>query len=277
MVKKLEMTVLIDNAAEPPLASEWGLSILIHADDRKILLDTGASGLFAQNADALGIDLAKVDTGVLSHAHYDHADGMETFFSLNQHAPFLVRKGSCENCFGIKEGNFTYIGIRRGVLDKYDAHIQYVSGIYKISDGIWLVPHRKADYSAVALRNDLYTVDQEERLPDDFAHEQSLVIETGRGLVVFNSCSHTGMSNILKDISEFLGNSDVCAYIGGLHLYKMTDEELDTLSEEIKNTSVKHIFTGHCTGDRAFSFLKERLGDRIEQFSSGFQYCFNFN
>ncbi len=204
MIQKLEMIVLIDNLAELPLASEWGLSILIRADDRTILLDTGASGLFAQNADALGIDLSKVNTGVLSHAHYDHADGMDTFFSLNHSAPFLVREGSCENCFGIKEGNLTYIGIQHGILEKYDAHILYVSGVYKISNGIWLVPHRKADYSAVALRNDLYTVDQEESLPDDFVHEQSLVIETGRGLVVFNSCSHTGMLNILKDISELL-------------------------------------------------------------------------
>ena len=274
MIQILEMTVLIDNVAEAPLASEWGLSILIHADNRTILLDTGASGLFAQNAEVLGIDLAKVDTGVLSHAHYDHADGMDTFFSLNQDAPFLVRDGRCENCFGIKEGNLRYIGIQKGVLDRHDKRVQYVSGVYKICDGIWLVPHRKADYSAIALRNDLYTVDREERIPDDYAHEQSLVIETERGLVVFNSCSHIGMSNILKDISELLGRSDVCAYVGGLHLYKMTDEELDTLSEEIKSTSVEHFFTGHCTGDHAFGFFKERLGERIEQFSSGFQYCF---
>ena len=80
MIQKLEMTVLIDNVAEEPLAGEWGLSILIIADGRKILLDTGSSGLFARNADYLGIDLGSVDIGVLSHAHYDHADGMETFF-----------------------------------------------------------------------------------------------------------------------------------------------------------------------------------------------------
>jgi len=50
MIQKLEMKVLIDNLAETPLVGEWGLSILIDVDDRKILLDTGASGLFAQNA-----------------------------------------------------------------------------------------------------------------------------------------------------------------------------------------------------------------------------------
>ena len=59
-----------------------------------------------------------------------------------------------------------------------------------------------------------------------------------------------------------------------LHLYKMTDEELDALSGEIDRTGIEHIFTGHCTGNHAFAFLKARLGERIEQFSSGFRYRF---
>jgi metal-dependent hydrolase (beta-lactamase superfamily II) len=33
---------------------------------------------------------------------------------------------------------------------------------------------------------------------------------------------------------------------------------------------VDRIFTGHCTGDHAFGFLRNRLGDRILQFYSGF-------
>ena len=274
MIHNLEMTVLIDNVAEEPLSEEWGLSILIVADGRQILLDTGSSELFARNADCLGIDLGSVEIGVLSHAHYDHADGMETFFTLNRSAPFLVREGTCENCYGTSEGVLRYIGVQSGVLKKYDERIRYVRGVHTIAEGIWLVPHRRADYSSIALRNELYTITNGEHLPDDFAHEQSLVIETGKGLVVFNSCSHTGMTNILTDIREMLDRSDVYAYVGGLHLYKMTDEELAALSGEILRNSVSHIFTGHCTGNHAFSFLKERLDGRIEQFSSGFKYCF---
>ncbi|MBQ6374156.1 MAG: MBL fold metallo-hydrolase [Clostridia bacterium] len=274
MIRKLEMTVLVDNIAAEPLAGEWGLSILIDAGDRRLLLDTGASGLFAQNAARLGIDLDSVDTGVLSHAHYDHADGLDAFFALNRHAPFLVREGARENCFGTKEGTLRYIGIQRGTLDRHAARIRYVSGVHGIADGIWLIPHRRTDYSAVALRNGLYTVENGARRPDDFAHEQSLVVETERGLVVFNSCSHTGMANILADIREVLGRCDVYAYVGGLHLFNMTDEELDALCGEIDRTRVEHIFTGHCTGDHAFEFLKARLGGRIGQFSSGFSHRF---
>ena len=71
-----------------------------------------------------------------------------------------------------------------------------------------------------------------------------------------------------------LGRSDVYAYVGGLHLYKLTDEELAVLCDEIRCTPIEHIFTGHCTGDHAFSVLKEQLGDRVEQFTSGFSYRF---
>ena len=102
---------------------------MIDADDMRILLDTGASGLFAQNADCLNIDLESVDIGVLSHAHYDHSDGLDTFFSLNNHAPFLIREGTCENCFGIRDSKLHYIGIQTGVLKKHESRIQYVRGM----------------------------------------------------------------------------------------------------------------------------------------------------
>ena len=77
MISHLKISVLTDNLARALFLSEWGLSILIEADGKTILLDTGSSGLFAENAELLGIDLSAVDFGVLSHAHYDHADGME--------------------------------------------------------------------------------------------------------------------------------------------------------------------------------------------------------
>ena len=100
----MHITVLSDNNGFERFPGEWGLSILIEYGGMRILLDAGASDLFLKNAATLGKDLSSIDFAVLSHAHYDHADGMETFFSLNRSAPFLVREGACENCFGVKEG-----------------------------------------------------------------------------------------------------------------------------------------------------------------------------
>ena len=73
----MKATVLADNIGEGPLAGEWGLSIYIEYENKKILLDTGASALFTENAKAMDIPLENIDFGIRSHAHYDHANGME--------------------------------------------------------------------------------------------------------------------------------------------------------------------------------------------------------
>ena len=78
----MKATVLVDNNTKDLLKPEWGLSILIETNGHKILLDTGTTGIFVENAESMGIDLESVDCGVLSHAHFDHADGMEAFFPL---------------------------------------------------------------------------------------------------------------------------------------------------------------------------------------------------
>ena len=87
----MKAVVLVDNLTKGTLAAEWGLSIYVEYQGHKILLDTGASDRFVRNAQTLGISLGEVEFGVLSHAHYDHADGMGAFFERNAAAPFYIR------------------------------------------------------------------------------------------------------------------------------------------------------------------------------------------
>ena len=58
------------------LLGEWGLSVLVERDDRKILLDAGASMSAARNGGLLGINWDRIDAIVLSHGHYDHTGGL---------------------------------------------------------------------------------------------------------------------------------------------------------------------------------------------------------
>ena len=58
----MKATVLIDNISHEELKGEWGLSILIEYNDKKILLDGGTSGRFIDNAGKLGIDLNDIDS-----------------------------------------------------------------------------------------------------------------------------------------------------------------------------------------------------------------------
>ena len=92
--EKLRITVLVENTGGNNCPGEHGLSLLIEDEEYKILLDAGKSPLFSENAKRLGIDMEKVDCAVLSHAHYDHSDGLDIFFERNQQAKFYLSNGT---------------------------------------------------------------------------------------------------------------------------------------------------------------------------------------
>ena len=96
---KLHAKVIVDNIGNEQAKGEWGLCIYITYGEKKLLLDVGASGLFSKNAEILGVAVEEIDAAVLSHAHYDHADGMKTFFEKNEKARFYVRDTCGENCY----------------------------------------------------------------------------------------------------------------------------------------------------------------------------------
>ena len=80
----MKIKVLVDNISNDSyFKKEWGLSILIKHSTKNILLDFGQSDKFIKNAKPLDIDLKEVDYAVLSHAHYDHANGLNHFIKLN--------------------------------------------------------------------------------------------------------------------------------------------------------------------------------------------------
>ena len=72
----MKITCLVDDCAREGVGAEHGLSLWVEACGKKLLFDSGASGLFLENASRLGIDVADADFAVLSHAHYDHGGGL---------------------------------------------------------------------------------------------------------------------------------------------------------------------------------------------------------
>ena len=80
MTSRLSLTVLVDNTAvmDLDLCGEAGLSFLLETGGKKILFDTGLSGLFLANAEKMGIPLRDLDFLVLSHGHLDHTGGLAT-------------------------------------------------------------------------------------------------------------------------------------------------------------------------------------------------------
>lgn len=264
-------TVLIDNIGDKKYCSEWGLSIHIEHNGKNILLDTGGSSKFRENAHLLGIDLEKVDLGVLSHAHYDHSDGMGYFFDLNSKASFYLSSLCRENCYGKRWIFSKYIGIKKGLMKKYENRIVYTEGLTKIRSGVYLLPHSTPELELIAKKAGLFVRSGRKLVPDDFSHEQSLVLETEKGLVIFNSCSHGSADNIIKEVSDAFPGKHIYALIGGFHLYRSDDSEVKALAKRIRDTGIEKIYTGHCTGDKAFKILRSELGDMAMQLQVGLE------
>lgn len=265
----MKATVVVDNISNENLAGEWGLCIYIEYIGKNILLDTGASGLFLENAKKLGIDIQKTDYAVLSHAHYDHADGMRDFFRINDRAKFYLRYGCDENCYIKKWFIRKYIGIPKNILKEYGERIVYVQGDHTLFPGASLIPHKTKGLSDIGKKNMMYTRNEKGWKPDDFSHEQSLVFETPSGLVIFNSCSHAGADTILNEVALTYPDKNIKAFIGGFHIFDKSKTEVRELARKIKMTGIENVYTGHCTGKRSFDILKDELGEIVHQLYAG--------
>lgn len=266
----MRATVIVDNIGNDLTKGEWGLCIYIEYKGKNILLDAGASGLFVQNAKKLDIPLEQVDYAVLSHAHYDHANGMREFFRINDRAGFYLRDACRENCYARQWIFCRYIGLPRGILEEFKDRIVLVSGAYEITEGVSLIPHKKPGLSKIGKSEHMYLKEGRGWRPDDFAHEQSLVFDTEKGLVIFNSCSHGGADTIIKEVSDTFPDKKVTALIGGFHLYNKSGQEIRSLARRMKETGIEYICTGHCTGKKAYEILKEELGGTVHHLKTGF-------
>ena len=152
----MRVTILVDNLAARGLEAEWGLSIYVEYQGHAILLDTGASDRFARNADTLGIDLSTVSFGVLSHAHWDHGNGMGTFFARNPTAPFYLRQGCGETCYDKTPEGWRYEGLQRGLLTTFAPRIRYVTGDFSPLPGVTLLPHKTPGLAQRGLAANMY-------------------------------------------------------------------------------------------------------------------------
>lgn len=264
----MKATVLIDNIADNGLLGEWGLSIYIEYSGKNFLLDTGASGQFMGNAEKLHINMEDVEYGILSHAHYDHADGMGSFFAENEKASFYLREGSGENCYKRKFFQKRYIGIKKGTLERYKDRIVFADGKREICPGVFLLPHSTKGLTAIGRKNHMY-IKKRGWHPDDFSHEQSLIFDTEKGLAVFNSCCHAGADTVIREVADAFPGKKVYAVTGGFHLHEREDDEVRALAERIRKTGIEKIYTGHCTGGKAYRILQEELGDKAEQLYTG--------
>lgn len=267
----MKITTIVENDAPEgtDLAGEWGLCLHILFEEKQYLLDTGRTNLYVENAPKLGIHIEEVDKAVLSHAHYDHSGGYDSFFEKNQKAKLYLRSCCKQNCYSQHGWKKAYIGVPKGIMKKYENRIVRVDGDYQLENKVWLIPHKQENLGQIGKKARLYIRRGFRFYPDDFEHEQSLVFQTEQGLVILNSCSHSGAYNIIREVQKTFPGQPILAMIGGFHLKSSSEKEVKDFGEALKKCEVKYLYTGHCTGIPAYQILKEILGDRLQPLTTG--------
>lgn len=246
----MKIVSLLENIKTPGVKAKHGLSLYIETENHKILFDCGPDNKFIQNAKVKNIDLTKVDIVIISHGHIDHGGGLKAFMEINKTAKIYIQRKAFEKYY-TKVLCFDF-----SVSLKVKPNSQYVllDGNYIIDNDLRLFVTPLGE-NISPMNNSLL---MENKLLDNFEHEQNLIINENNKKVLFMGCGHKGVINILKCAKE---NIDYC--IGGFHLCnpvskkRVSDEYLDRLINDLKQ--YKTIFyTCHCTGEYCYRYLRDK-------------------
>ena len=158
------LTILYDNNPyDYRLKSSWGFSCLIELERKTILFDTGGDGeILLYNMRVLNKDPKTIDMIVLSHIHGDHTGGI---WSILREKPALkvYIPESFPQEFEQRLENF-----RARIVRVMSSSLQILPGVWstgEIGHGI---------------------------------KEQSLIIDTSKGMILVTGCAHPGIVNIIK-------------------------------------------------------------------------------
>ncbi len=244
----MKITALTENTPHNNnISAEHGLSLYIETQKHNILFDMGQTSLFAENAEKLGIDLAKVDIAILSHGHYDHGGGLGKFLEINKTAPIYISRHAFGDYYN---GTEKYIGLDKALQN--ETRIIFVDDEFEIDSELSLYSCNNKTKSHYLGSFGLNMKRDGEFLPDDFMHEQYLLINENGKRVLISGCSHKGVMDIVDWFEPDF-------FIGGFHYSKL---ELDEKLAEYAATLASHktvYFTCHCTGTEQYEFMKKYM------------------
>ncbi|MBQ7098769.1 MAG: MBL fold metallo-hydrolase [Oscillospiraceae bacterium] len=255
----MKITTLIENTAlSPRLTAEHGLSLFVEAAGHTFLFDAGQSVAFADNARKLHIDLRRAEFAVLSHGHYDHGGGMLRFLECNHTAKIHVN----QNAFG---GHYNAAGRYIGLSDELrrSSRLILTGDEHTIAPGLTLHTCNDRPRAVPIESSGLTEQVGDFLLPEEFRHEQSLLIEENGRRILLSGCAHKGVLNLLHWFRP-----DV--FVGGFHFKQLSpdDPRLRIWGEAMAKYDTV-FYTGHCTGAAQYAVLKELLGDRLNAISTG--------
>lgn len=261
----MRIVTLIENMVYGQgLVSEHGLSFYVEDGNSKILLDTGQSGSFMQNAERLNISMEEIDAVVISHGHYDHTGGLYHFLERNNKAMVYVKN----SLFDLKfNGENRFIGTPFKEKPLH-GRLKYVNTVTSLSEHVFIMPEIPL-YHPDDTHFGSYNIKQESNfLPDRFEDELYLAIKKNDQVSLITSCSHRGITNICEQTIRYF-NLPVNLILGGFHTINSTTGQMENLLDYFHKIKPLLIGVSHCTGIEKFALLSHHLEASVFYNSTG--------
>ena len=267
---KTRITILCENLVGRLVGSgEHGFSAFIEMDQGNYLFDTGSGRSIVPNSLTLNKDLKSIRKIFLSHGHYDHTGGLSEVLKLkgkvDVHAHphvFLDRIAVLkEEDREIKR----FIGIRykKRYLESLGANFVFNTDFIEVEKGLFLTGEVPRQTTFEKSDPRLFSEMDGRTTHDLFLDDQSLILDTDKGLVLILGCAHSGMINIINHVINKMGKEKFHTILGGTHLDFLTPEQLEESIKSLKKMEIEKIGVSHCTGMRAAFRLHQEFGDRF--------------
>ncbi len=245
----MRIVTLVDNVVNGGcLQAEHGLCLYIETDGKKILFDTGQSGLFLKNAKKLGIEIADIDYVVLSHGHYDHTGGLTTFLKSNSKAKVFAKRGLFDPRY--RENN-RFIGtkIKESVVG---SRLVYVDTVEEIVKGVFLMPNIPLLHPIDTHFTGMYRKVNGQLAADEFDDELFLVLKQNDKINILTACSHRGITNICASATSYF-KLPIGHILGGFHMKACTTEQYVHITHYLRMLVPSSVGVCHCTGLERFA------------------------
>ncbi len=257
----MKVTILVENTKlDNDLIAEHGFSCFIEVDKKRILFDTGQTGIVVENAKKLNVDLTNLDYIILSHGHYDHVNGLPAIVDLYKSHKlkkwpiiiahpdvFLPRRRD-----GVKKGS----SFSKNEIEKL-FEIKYITKPFWITDAICIsgeIPRKNSFENKKPLGEKKVGVSWQ----DDFVKDEiSLFCKSEDGIVIISGCSHPGIINTICYSKKICKDEKILDVIGGLHLKIAIDDFIEKTLLSFQSEKVSNMHACHCTGKKTLELLEE--------------------
>ncbi|NWG03753.1 MAG: MBL fold metallo-hydrolase [Syntrophaceae bacterium] len=267
---KIRITILCENLVGRLTGSgEHGFSSFIETDQGNYLFDTGSGHSIVANSRALDKDLRTVRKIFLSHGHLDHTGGLPEVLKIKgkvgvyAHPHIFSDRLAILQEEGAETRRFAGMPYKKRYLEVLGANFSLNTDFMEVERGFFLtgeVP-RKTPFEKPDPRLKIET--EGEMTQDILLDDQSLILDTDKGMVLVLGCAHSGMINIINHVIHKMGKERFHAILGGTHLDFLTPEQLEESIRSLKKMEIEKMGVSHCTGMRAAFRLYQEFGDRF--------------